>query len=99
MVQEVLIDKQTFDTSSCNRLKWQPNCSAAQDIIVTEEAWPSQLFQVDESSYEASFERIASGATVKHQYSVHAIEGPQYVRTDPAVVYYKPEYGSKDVQV
>ncbi|KAK9844325.1 hypothetical protein WJX74_000813 [Apatococcus lobatus] len=72
--------------------------SAAQDIIVTEGAWPSQLFQVDESSYEATFERLASGATVKHQYNVQAIEGPQYVRTEPALVFYKPEYGSEDVQ-
>ena len=66
---------------------------------MTEGAWPSQLFHVDESSYEATFERIASGATAKHEYSVQAIEGPQYVRSEPALVYYKPEYGSEDVQV
>ncbi len=74
-------------------------CSAAQDVIVTEGAWPSQSFVVDESKYEASFERIASGATVKHEYSVLAVDGPHYVRTEPATVFYRPEYASQDTQV
>ena len=36
---------------------------------------------------------------MKHQYTVQAVEGPQYVRTEPATVFYKAEYGSGDVQV
>ena len=73
--------------------------SAALDVIVTEGAWPSQSFIVAEGSYDAAFDRIASGATVKHEYSVQAIEGPHYVRTEPATVFYKPDYGSQETQV
>ena len=94
-----ILDSSHSISVPCGHLPACMTCSVAQDVIVTEGAWPSQSFLVDEGSYEASFERIASGATVKHEYTVQAIEGPQLVRTEPATVFYKPEYGSQDVQV
>lgn len=75
--------------------------SAALDVSVDDPSWPEEYFSHSHGEAKASYPRIAAGATVEFKYGVSPLSGVGQGQFygKPAVVQYRPEADSQDVQL
>ncbi|KAK9814382.1 hypothetical protein WJX72_004905 [[Myrmecia] bisecta] len=72
--------------------------SAATDVKVVDAAWPAGQFDVAGGSTSESYSKVASGSTVRFQYSVIPRKAPLFLEAPPATVTYRAESEGQEKQ-